>query len=366
VFDEIGTTKSRAVWDAVATQSAKRAQPLILSISTCGDAVTGLGRQLYDAAVSVLEGQTQDERFFALMFSADESDDPWSEVTWQKANPGWGVTVHPEGMRDLAAQARANPTDQAAFLSRNLNLWQSAGAYSLYSAVDWARCYDPGLTWRERKGERCYLGADLAFRDDLCSLTAVFFDAEDDPASNVAVFSWSFLPSVVITDKSAAQPMLTAWQDGGWLTGTEGTYTDLSVLTDKVAEIAEHADVAGLACDPWHAALWMQLLKERLPYTPIMEYRQSVLNMSLPAKLLGELIAARRIYHDGNPVLAWCVANVVSREDGRGNLLPRKATSDRKIDACVALIMALGLGANAALRNKLDGPIYRDRDLLVW
>jgi phage terminase large subunit-like protein len=98
-----------------------------------------------------------------------------------------------------------------------------------------------------------------------------------------------------------------------------------------------------------------------------MEYRPSVLNMSLPAKLLGELIAARRVYHNGNPVLAWWVANVVSREDGRGNLLPRKSPPDRKIDAAVALIMALGLGANAALREKLDsGVIYSDRELMVW
>jgi hypothetical protein len=34
--------------------------------------------------------------------------------------------------------------------------------------------------------------------------------------------------------------------------------------------------------------------------------------------------------------------------------------------SAVALIMALGLGANAALRDKLDGPIYRDRELMVW
>ncbi len=48
-----------------------------------------------------------------------------------------------------------------------------------------------------------------------------------------------------------------------------------------------------------------------------------------------------RLVHDGNPVLAWCIGNVVGQEDRRGNLFPTKQR-DGKIDAAVALLMAIG------------------------
>ena len=50
---------------------------------------------------------------------------------------------------------------------------------------------------------------------------------------------------------------------------------------------------------------------------------------------------AGRLSHDGNPVLGWCVGNVVGQEDRRGNLFPTKQR-DGKIDAAVALLMAIG------------------------
>jgi len=49
-----------------------------------------------------------------------------------------------------------------------------------------------------------------------------------------------------------------------------------------------------------------------------------------------------RLQHDGNPVLEWCLGNVVGKPDRRGNFYPTKARPEQKIDAAVALIMAIG------------------------
>ena len=40
-------------------------------------------------------------------------------------------------------------------------------------------------------------------------------------------------------------------------------------------------------------------------------------------------------------MLGWCIGNVVGQEDRRGNLFPTKQR-DGKIDAAVALLMAIG------------------------
>ena len=49
-----------------------------------------------------------------------------------------------------------------------------------------------------------------------------------------------------------------------------------------------------------------------------------------------------RLRHDGHPVLEWCVGNVVGRPNRRGNLYPAKPRPEQKIDAAVALMMAVG------------------------
>jgi phage terminase large subunit-like protein len=41
-------------------------------------------------------------------------------------------------------------------------------------------------------------------------------------------------------------------------------------------------------------------------------------------------------------VLEWCGGNVVGRPDRRGNLYPAEQRSEQKIDAAVALMMAVG------------------------
>ena len=49
-----------------------------------------------------------------------------------------------------------------------------------------------------------------------------------------------------------------------------------------------------------------------------------------------------RLRHDGNPALEWCLGNVVGKADRRGNLYPTKQRPEQKIDAAVALTMAMG------------------------
>ena len=60
----------------------------------------------------------------------------------------------------------------------------------------------------------------------------------------------------------------------------------------------------------------------------------------VPTGIQGGLHSGR-LRHDGNSVLGWCVGNVVGQEDRRGNLFPTKQR-DGKIDAAVALLMAIG------------------------
>jgi phage terminase large subunit-like protein len=73
----------------------------------------------------------------------------------------------------------------------------------------------------------------------------------------------------------------------------------------------------------------------------MVELRPTVLNFSPAMKEVEELVASRRLHHDGDPVLAWAIANVVCHRDAKDNIYPRKDDPAKKIDPAIALFMAM-------------------------
>ena len=72
------------------------------------------------------------------------------------------------------------------------------------------------------------------------------------------------------------------------------------------------------------------------------EFRATTQNFSPAIIELDAAMRSGRLRHDGNPVLEWCLGNVVGKADRRGNLYPTKQRPEQKIDAAVALMMAMG------------------------
>jgi phage terminase large subunit-like protein len=142
------------------------------------------------------------------------------------------------------------------------------------------------------------------------------------------------------------------WAAEGWLTVTPGNETDMRTIEDDIRTIAQHHKIRSIAFDPWQARQMRQsLAAEGLP---VIEFHMRTGNLSEPTKELDAAMRAGRIKHDGNPVLAWCIGNVVGHYDARGNVYPRKARPEQKIDAAVAMIMALGSAMSAEPDRTLD------------
>jgi phage terminase large subunit-like protein len=68
---------------------------------------------------------------------------------------------------------------------------------------------------------------------------------------------------------------------------------------------------------------------------------QTMASLTSASKELEKLVLAGRLHHDGNPVMRWCVSNVVAASDANGNLRPHKQRSHERIDGVSALVTAL-------------------------
>jgi phage terminase large subunit-like protein len=55
-----------------------------------------------------------------------------------------------------------------------------------------------------------------------------------------------------------------------------------------------------------------------------------------------------------NSGLEWCSGNLVTKADRRGNLYPTKQRPDQKIDAAVAVMMALGRAMTEDTNGGID------------
>ena len=354
VCDEIGSHRTPEVYDALSTAMGKRKQPFLLSISTATQNNAGIGRQLWDYSLRVLQGVQDDERLFAIIYSIDDTDDAWDEATWIKANPAWGVSVQPDAIRAIMRQARNNPAQEASARTRHLNVWIGADE-QLFSTREWTLCADRDLRIEDFEGRECHLALDLASRTDLAALVAVFPETRDG-VQHYTVFCRCYLNEAAIMEaRNASYP---GWAAENALIITPGNETDFQTIEDDTVDWFRRFRVQSMAYDPWRTTQLAQRLQSSS--VPVVEFRSNTQSFSAPTRELEAAIRANRIRHDGNGPLAWCIGNVVGHTDARDNVYPRKARPENKIDAAVALIMAIGRAMQPTIRS-----VYETRGLMT-
>ena len=356
VCDEIGSHKTSEVYDALATAMGKRRQPFLLSISTATQNNAGIGRQLWDYGLRVLNGAQEDERLFSIIYSVDDTDDPWDEATWIKANPAWGISVQPDAIRGIMRQARNNPAQESAARTRHLNVWIGADE-ALFSTRAWTLCADRDLRLEDFDGRECHIALDLASKSDLAALIIVFPEVVDERVK-YSVFCRCYLNETAVLE--ARNPSYPGWANSDELVVTAGNETDYSTIEDDILDWCKRFRVVSMAYDPWASTQLAQRLQSRK--VPMIEFRSTTQNFSEPTKELEAAIRAGRLRHDGNGPLAWCVGNVVGHYDPRGNVYPRKARPENKIDAAIALIMAI---ARCMTPVETTTSVYESRGLLI-
>jgi phage terminase large subunit-like protein len=338
VVDELHAHKTRAVYDVIETGTGKRPQSLLWVITTAGSDKSGVCYEQRTYVTKVLGGQVTDDSQFGVIYSIDEGDDWTAPATWRKANPNWGVSVMPDVVGQLAAKAMQLPAAQSNFKTKHLDVWVNADSAWLPSGA-WEKCADPTLSLDDFEGEECVIALDLATKTDIASKIYLF---KRDGVRYL--FGRHYLPEAAVLD--ARNAAYGGWEIAGRLQVTPGDATDFAAIEAEVLEDASRFRVREVAYDPWQAADLAQRLQAN--GASVIEYRNTVANFSAPMKELAALVLKGEVRHDGCPVLAWMVSNVVCHTDAKENIYPRKERPENKIDGVVAAIMALGRDMAAA------------------
>ena len=335
IFDELHEWKLEGhlkLWDKMRTGSSTRPQPLFVTITTAGDTKSYLWKSERRYAEAVARGQQIDDTLFSFVCALDPDDDIFDPANWPKANPGLGTIKKQRDIEDLANEARINPTAERQLKRYHCNLMVEPTAQGISHAV-WIKGNQP---LPDLSGRICYGGIDLGWRDDLAAFWLVF--PPPAPTGLYYTLGWALCPLNGARDVSSGEWQ--KWINEGLLIATPGTTTDIDQIKRLVTEAKRKYKLKGIALDGNNA----RQLGDELEKTgiPIVEHGQKGIHMNEPLRSLKAVCNEGRMIHGGNPLLEWCVDNMVVAIQG-GLMRPAKEHSRDKIDPAVAMIMGYSL-----------------------
>ena len=382
--DEIHEHPDRGVLEILERGFKFRRQPLLFMITNSGTDRNSICWEEHEHAVKVAAGninardddapylgEVLDDTTFAYVCALDVGDDPLNDPScWPKANPLLGVTITEEYLQGVVNQAKAMPGKLNGILRLHFCKWTDADtAWMSSEAVDpcWAE-----FDWHEHAGKPVWLGLDLSQNRDITALAAVVQTGtvaegphQGKPTFDAWVEAWTPADTM---DARALEDKLPyrVWVNGGHLHAPKGESISFRHVAQAVAEYFVDFDVRLVAYDryafrarfePECQELGLSLnfaehpqggTKKGKPTEAMREAAKMAgkepegLWMPGSVRVLEDLILEKRIRIHRNPVTMTAMYSAVTDEDRWGNHWLAKERSVNKIDAVIALAMAVG------------------------
>src|SRR5215218_1161781 len=285
-------------FEAMAARAGKREKSLLLAIST--PPKTGQDDSVMRRLVD--HGRDGgDPSFYFAEFAAPPGCAVDDEAAWKVANPALDDFLHRDALRaTLPPKMREN-------------------AFRRYRLGQWVQLDD---AWLPDGAWGACVGAVRAIPDGTEVVLA--FDGSFNGDTTVRI--------VATVDQRPHVDLVELWE-------AAGTQVPIVDVEQAIRAACRRWRVLEIAADPFRWARSLQLLDgEGLP---VLEYPQSPGRMTPATARFYEAVVNGQLTHSGDSRLARHVGNAVLRDDARGaRLAKERKDSPRRIDACVASVMA--------------------------
>lgn len=384
--DEVHEHPDRGIMEMLERGFKFRRQPLLLMITNSGSDRNSVCWEEHEHAVRVASGNVDakdddasyigeviDDTTFSYVCALDPKDDPLNDPTcWIKANPLLGVTITEEYLAGVVAQARAMPGKLNGILRLHFCKWtDSETAWMTREALEPAIIE---LNPKDYLGRKAWCGLDLSDTKDFTALATVVEDGfvEDGdftgkPKYAAWVHCWTpkdTLQARDLEDKMNGNYQL--WVDNGWVTATQGNRINYRNVAQALADVNYDYDLQCAAYDRYafkskfepeieDMGLSVDCVehpqggtKKGKPSDAMKEVAKKVkkdpegLWMPSSIQSVEELISQGRIKIQNSPATISAIMSSATDEDRWGNYWISKQISSRRIDAAVALAMAVG------------------------
>lgn len=361
LIDELHAHKSRALFDVLKSARGARKNPLSWYITTAGYNTLGVAYEQRQMVEKILGDVLPGDHYFGIIYTLDESDDPFSEENWIKANPNLGVSVQLAEFRGYALEAKNSPASLGEFKTKRLNIWLNALG-SWLQVEKWDLCADKTLNIEDFKGQECWIGVDMSDKDDITAVVLIFLK-DGDPV----IFVRFYLPRKQVEAKAqTVGAHYAVWAASGALILTEGDWISRDHIKADIKNDLELYNVRALIFDQHSGAqAIVEDLQEQCSHAGILAKTSK--NFTGPANELEARVKNLKLKHTGNPVMRSMIDNAVVERRVDKSILPKKPSpmSPLKIDGVDATITALAGMLSIAPPGGGSASIYEKRDLVV-
>lgn len=389
--DEVHEHPDRGVMEMLERGFKFRIQPLLFMITNSGSDRTSVAWEEHEHAIKVAAGNRDardddaaylggpiDDSTFSYVCGLDPGDDPLNDPScWPKANPLLGVTITEEYLAGVVKQAKDQPGKLNGILRLHFCVWTDAAtAWMTRAALEPCLAeFDPA----EHHEKQAWLGLDLSQNRDITALAAVVktgeieVQAERDgviqtvtkPTFDAWIEAWTpgdTAASRALRDKAP----YVEWIAGKFLHAPNGQSIRYDHVAQALAEYVHDFDVQAVAYDRYAFKRGFEPECDKLGISvEFVEHPQGGTKKGKPTEAmkqaaedaerepeglwmpgsvreLEDAILEKRIRLRKNPVLISAMMSAVTDEDRWGNYWLAKERAVNKIDAAVALAMALG------------------------
>ena len=345
---------------------ASRPEGFVIYLTTqSDDPPAGVFKQKLQYARDVRDGKIHDPRFVPVIFEHPPEMVARKEHLLREnlalVNPNLGFSVDREFLdREYTKAQQGGEESFRGFLAKHANV--VIGMYLRSDRWPGADFWEP----QARKGTnldailaRCEVvdvGIDGGGLDDLLGLSVVGRDAESREW-----LSWSHAwahPSVLERRKSEAERFRDFARDGD-LTLVKQVGDDVADVAAICAEIEEAGLLDKVGLDPAGVGSILDaLVQAGVPQEKIVGVSQGW-RLGGAIKTTERKLAEGGLWHDGSPMMAWCVGNAKVEPRGNSILITKQASGFAKIDPLMALFNAVSLMAlNPEARPNIDTFIH--------
>jgi phage terminase large subunit-like protein len=395
--DEVHEHPDRGVMEMLERGFKFRRQPLLVMITNSGTDRNSVCWEEHEHAIKVAAGNLNarnddafyigepvDDTTFSYVCALDKGDDPLKNPKcWIKANPLLGVTITEEYLAGVVAQAKSMPGKLNSILRLHFCTWTDAETAWMTQAtlepciVDFEPLY-------EHAQKPVFLGADLSQVKDITALAYCVQSGKVDggehdgkPVYDAWVQAWT--PG----DTLAARAMMDKlpyelWVEQGYLNAPKGQSINYRHVAQALAEAQHDYNIQCLAYDRYAFSRMLEPEMQELGLNiECVEHPQGGtkkgkateamkqaakdagrdpegLWMPMSVRQVEELILEGRLRIQRNPVTISAMMSAVTDKDRWGNYWLAKEHAVNKIDAAVALCMAVGAARSFEGNNGID------------
>ena len=329
-----------SIFNVMKSSQGARPESLFLEIGSAGYNAFGVGWDERNIAIEVLEGKRNRPELFAAIWTIDPTDfGNWrNERVIRKANPNFGISTPKRKVLQEVEEIYTNPRNKNETLRTRFNVW-GLGESRLIGRDQWDACKDEKLKLFQFAGEKCWVGVDLATRNDMVCWVAEF----ELPDGRVVFFAKHYVPEHgPWREDDEVRDIYEHWHEQGFLTFTPGSFHTYVEIEKDLIDLCDIAEVELIAIDDREAnALMGSLTKQG---KPVVAFRKNAPNYSEPCKDITARAVGKTkgLVHNGNPVLAWNVENTIGGQNTAELILPKKVSehSNMKIDGFDGMCMA--------------------------